>query len=332
MPATTLKPTLTSVEPLRACEGGRVALHGSGFPIGNGLPNVTLGGVPVRVSFASSRRIAVVVPGGLDGGSTAIRIEEMPGEVAFVSIGVAWATGLHQVDNPVFDREGHLYVTFSGSRGQEAPVSIFRVTSDGTREPFASGIVNATSMTIGPDGYLYVSSRFEGAVYRVSPDGSHESIASDLGVACGVVFGDDGTMYVGDRSGTIFRVRDGKATAFASLPPSVAAFHLAMSPSGDLFVSAPTLGSYDHIYRISRAGEVTALPTPFGRPQGLAFDSGGTLHVIDALAGSSGLYRVDQAGMRHDLVVSGGGLIGVAFGPRGELVVASNETAYRFDS
>ena len=30
-------------------------------------------------------------------------------------------------------------------------------------------------------------------------------------------------------------------------------------------------------------------------------------------------------------VVAGGTLIGVAFGPNGTLVVASNETAYRFD-
>jgi hypothetical protein len=32
-----------------------------------------------------------------------------------------------------------------------------------------------------------------------------------------------------------------------------------------------------------------------------------------------------------DPVVAGSTLIGVAFGPAGELVVASNETAYRFD-
>ena len=87
-----------------------------------------------------------------------VRVESLPGETAFVSVGRVWATGLHQVDNPVFDSEGNLYVTYSGSRGQEAPVSIFRVTTQGTREPFASGIVNATSMAIGPDA----SQHFQG--------------------------------------------------------------------------------------------------------------------------------------------------------------------------
>ena len=307
-----------------------MAVAGAGFPTED-LPSITVGDQPSRALFASSTKIVIAIPPELDGGPTPVRIDDIPGETIYVSVGAVWATGLHQVDNPVFDREGNLFVTYSGSRGQEAPVSIFRVTPGGTREPFASGIVNATSMAFGPDGHLYVSSRFEGAVYRVNADGSHEQIASDLGVACGLTFDGDGWLYVGDRSGTIFRARDGRATPFATLPPSVAAFHLAMSPGGELFVSGPTLGSYDHVHRISPDGEVRAVPTPFGRPQGLAFSPDGALHVIDALAGASGLYRLADLDAEPQLVVSGSALVGVAFGPGGELVVASNETAYRFD-
>ena len=306
-----------------------MAVAGSGFQTEE-LPAVVVGDQPSRALFASSSKIVVAIPSDLDGGRTPVRLVDVPGETVFVTVGAPWATGLHQVDNPAFDRSGNLFVTYSGSRGQEAPVSIFRVTAAGTREPFASGIVNATSMIFGPDGHLYVSSRFEGAVYRVHPDGTHEQVASDLGVACGLAFDDDGWMYVGDRSGTIFRVRDGRATPFATLPASVAAFHLAMSPDGELFVSGPTLGSYDHVHRISRSGDVRTVPTPFGRPQGLAFSPDGKLHVVDALAGASGLYRLDDADGAPQLVVSGSALVGVAFGPNGELVVASNETVYRF--
>jgi sugar lactone lactonase YvrE len=186
-------------------------------------------------------------------------------------------------------------------------------------------------MTFGPDGHLYVSSRFEGAVYRVDDTGAHETVATDLGVACGIAFDADGWMFVGDRSGTIFRVRDGRAVAFATLPPSVAAFHLAMGPTGDLFVAGPTLVSYDPVYRISRQGEVSPLPQMFGRPQGLAFAPDGSLHVVEALAGSSGVYRLLENSDTPEFVVAGAALIGVAFGPGGEMVVASNETAYRFD-
>ena len=321
---------ITSIVPTRVVEGGRVALEGSELPT-EVVPSVIVGDEPARTLFASSTRIVIDVPADIHGGRTPVRIDNVPGETAFVSVGAMWATGLHQVDNPIFDRDGNLYVTYSGSRGQEAPVSVFRVTPDGGREPFATGIVNATSLAFGPDRRLYVSSRFEGSVYRLNDDGSNEEVATDLGIACGLTFGADGSMYVGDRSGTIFRVRDGQASAFATLPPSIAAFHLAMSPGGDLFVSGPTLGTYDHIHRINPAGEVTTVPTPFGRPQGLAFSADGLLHVVDALAGSSGLYRFYSLDAPPDLVVSGRGLIGLAFGPRGELVVASNDSVFRFD-
>lgn len=305
-------------------------MEGSGFALG-GLSGVTLGDRPARVVFASESRLVVLVPDDLDGGPTPLRIGGVSGETAYVSIGTSWAAGLHQVDSPVFDRDGNLFVTYSGSRGQETPVSIFRVTPGGARETFAAGIVNATSMAIGPDGHLYVSSRFEGAVYRIGSDGQPEQIASELGVACGLAFDDDGTLYLGDRSGTLLRVHNGKATHFASLPKSVAAFHLAMSPWGELFVAAPTLGSYDHVYRVDRRGTVRTLPASLGRPQGLAFAPDGSLHVADALAGASGLYRFADLDSPPELVVSGAGCVGVAFGPDGELVVASNESAYRFD-
>ena len=323
-------PTITRVIPSRVVEGGRVALAGSDL-LTDDVPSVVVGDEPARTLFASSSKIVVDLPSTIEGGRTPVRLANMPGETIYLSVGAAWATGLHQVDNPVFDRDGNLFVTYSGSRGQEAPVSVFRVTTEGTREPFASGIVNATSLAFGPDGQLYVSSRFEGSVYRVHADGTHEQVASDMGVACGLAFDAEGSMYVGDRSGTIFKVRDGNAAPFATLPPSVAAFHLAMSPDGELFVSGPTLGTYDHVHRITRDGDVRRLPTSFGRPQGLAFAPDGSLHVIDALAGASGLYRFASPDAEPELVVSGGALVGVAFGPKGELVVASNETVYRFE-
>jgi sugar lactone lactonase YvrE len=325
------RPHLTSIHPRRAVGGGRLVLHGHDFRVEDGAA-VTIGGARAHVVFSSPRRIVVTVPPDLDGGAAPVRVDGIPGETPYISIGLVWATGLHQVDNPVFDAGGDLLVTYSGTRGQEAPVSIFRVTSAGTREPFVSGIVNATSMAVGPDGALYVSSRFDGTVSRVRADGTHAPVASDLGVACGVAFDRDGRMYVGDRSGTVFRVRDGRATPFATLPASVAAFHLAMSPEDELFVCAPTLGSYDYVYRIDREGLVRTVPTPLGRPQGIAFSPDGALHVVEASAGASGVFRFADLDSPPELVVSGAALIGVAFGPAGELVVASNDTAYRFES
>jgi sugar lactone lactonase YvrE len=322
---------ITAVHPRRAIEGGRIDVEGAAFPLADdSLPEVQVGDLRARVVFASSTRLGVIVPSGLDGGRADVRVAPFDdAQPAVVDIAAPFATGLHQVDNPVFDRDGNLYVTYSGTRGQQVPVSIFRVRPNGTRETFSSGIVNPTSMAIDPSGRLYVSSRFEGTVYRVLPDGTTEPFAHDLGVACGLAFAPDGMLFVGDRSGTIFRVDpSGHATTFATLPASVAAFHLAIGPDRALYVSGPTLSSYDPLYRIEPDGGVTTAYAGFGRPQGLAFDPAGSLFVVDALAGSSGLYRVAGHG-DPELVLAGPGLVGVAFDLAGTLVVSSNETAYR---
>ena len=275
----------------------------------------------------------MIVPSGLDGGSTAIRVEELPGETAYIEVAAPFVTGVHQVDSPAFDRHGNLYVTFSGSRGQQAPVSIFLVRPDGTREPFVSDLPNPTSLTFDREGRLYVSSRFDGSVYRIERDGRATLFASDLGVACGLAFSDGGTLFVGDRSGTILRVEEsGRAQAFATLPPSVAAFHLAFGPDGCLYVAAPTLGSHDVIYRISPDGEPSVCCSGFGRPQGLAFDAAGHLYVVDALAGASGVYRVRlDTTTDPELVLAGAALIGIAFDPHGGLAIATTDAVFRLN-
>jgi sugar lactone lactonase YvrE len=325
------RPGIAAVHPLWAVEGGVVTIAGAGFPI-DPLPDVTIGGIPARLTRASSDALAAVVPGGLEGGRTPIRVHGATGETAFVEIGAPLATGLHQVDNPAFDEAGNLYVTFSGSRGQESPVSVFVVRRDGSREPFLSGLPNPTSIAFGPDGHLYVSSRFDGSVHRIGQDGSATPFATDLGVACGIAFGPDGSLYVGDRSGSVLRVSGKEVSLFATLPASVAAFHLAFGPDDALYVTAPTLSSHDPVYRIEASGAVEVFYEGLGRPQGLAFDSEGRLYVVDALAGASGLYRfsVDRGAVPEPVIV-GGSLIGLAFDPRGGLVLASSDTVYRLE-
>ena len=309
-----------------------MTIEGAGFPVDPGLPRVFIGGVEARLAAASPRRIAVVVPPGLDGGRMPVRIDGAAGETAFVDIGAPVATGLHMVDSPVFDAEGNLYVTFSGSRGQESAVSVFVVRPDGSREPLVTDVPNATSVAIDDEGRPHVSSRFDGCVYRIEPEGTSVLVASDLGVACGIAFGPDGVLYVGDRSGTVLRVAGGEAEPFARLPASVAAYHLAFGPDGRLYVSVPTLNTRDAVFRIARDGNVEVFHEGYGRPQGLAFDAHGHLYVVDALAGAGGLYRLRTTGdPKPELLVDGGGLVGVAFDPRGGLVLATSDTVYRLN-
>ncbi len=323
-------PRIDRVVPAHAIEGGRVTIRGSNFPIdGPSVPEVRVGDSPARVVCAASTRLDILVPAGVKAGRSPVQVNGLQPQHAYVDIAAPFATDLHQVDNPAFDHGGNLYVTYSGRRGEQVSVSIFRLRPNGAREPFSSSVVNPTSMVVAPDGRLYVSSRFEGTVYRLSSDGSAEPFATDLGIACGLAFSADGTLFVGDRSGTIFKVdRQGHATPYVTLPPSVAAFHLALGLDGALYVTGPTLSSYDVVYRVDSDGNVGVHSRAFGRPQGLAFDASGSLFVVEALAGSSGLYKVSSEGV-PELVLAAPKLVGVAFAPDGGLVVCSNDVAYR---
>lgn len=332
MPQPFSHPRIASVRPLAAVAGGRVTIRGSGVGgDGETWPEVRIGDVAAQVVFADRDTITCLVPPHLSGACTPIRIATAPGETAFLNIGAPVATGVHQVDSPVFGGDGTLYLTYSGSRGDQSPVSVFRVSRDGFREPFVTDITNPTSMVFDSMGRLHVSSRFDGTVFVVDGDGRATQVVTDLGVACGLAFDSDGALYVGDRTGTVFQVTSaGQVSSFATFPPSVAAFHLAMAPTGDLYVTAPTLSTCDPVYRIDRSGVVTTLTRRFGRPQGLAFDANGALYVVEALAGASGLYRV-RADADIDHVVAAPSLVGVAFDSTGGAVVVSDDTAYRFD-
>src|SRR2546425_12431081 len=101
--------------------------------------------------------------------------------------------------------------------------------------------MNATGMALDREGMLYVSSRMEGTIYRVTPDAERSVYAEGMGVATGIAFDHEENLYVGDRTGTIFKIdRKREMFVFATLEPSVAAYHLACAPQGKLFPPAPT--------------------------------------------------------------------------------------------
>lgn len=327
--------TLTGCYPRGAVPGARLELTGSRLPVpADGPPRVWFGVIEARVSAASSRALSVIVPPECEGGPTAVRVEGIEGDTLVVDVARRLATDVHQVDSPVCIADGTIYATHSGTRENKSDTPLYRIAPDGAREALAVRIANPTSLAIGPDDAVYVSSRFEGAVYRVNARGESERYAGDLGVATGIAFGRDGTLYVGDRAGSILRVSADagrQVDTFASLPASVAAYHLAMGPDDCLYVSVPTLASRDVIYRISPERQVDTWHTGFGRPQGLAFDRTGALLVVEALAGSAGLYRVDISTdpPEPEFIVAAPQLVGVASHPAGGLVLASSDTLWR---
>lgn len=329
---TSQPPRVRAIDPPHVVPGGRIAILGDGFDSEHAhTQHVFFGDRRASVTRVSPGTIAAIVP---DEALPEVRVERngTASNPHPVSVAQTLANELDPVANPVFDREGRLYVTFSGSRGEKVPVSVYRIDTDGDIEPFASDIVNPTGLAWGPDDRLYVSSREDGTVYRVDSNGDSEIVADELGVATGLAFDRDGILHVGDRRGTIYRIEpNGEPRSFARLEPSVAAFHLAFDQEGYLYITAPSLASVDPVYRIGPDGHVTVFCGGFGRPQGMAFDTEENLYVTEGLVGDSGVYRIDRD-RSVERIAAASPLVGLAFDGDGGLALAATSSIYLLDT
>jgi sugar lactone lactonase YvrE len=136
-------------------------------------------------------------------------------------------------------------------------------------------------------------------------------------------------MYVGDRMGTIYQVNEiGEEKSWAQLEPSVSAYHLAFGPDDALYVTGPTVTSFDLVTRIDRDGKAATFCRGFGRPQGLAFDTEGNLYVASTMRGRRGIVRISPDGQDAKIFLAGMNLVGLAFSPAGDMVVVSNDSVY----
>lgn len=296
--------------------------------------HILFAGKSAHLTALGGGRALVLIPETAANGKTEVvaALDDVPASNAaeFV-LGEKLAGGLHPVTNPTFDpRDGSLYVTRSGSRGEHVPVSVFRIALDGSVEEFLSDIMNPTSIAFDRTGRMFVTSRFDGTVYRITPEREVVVFSSDLGVATGVAFNRNGDMFVGDRGGTIFRINEiGEAHPWAQHEPSVSAYHLAFGPDDALYVTGPTVSSFDSITRFDEEGNASTFHHGLGRPQGLAFDREGNLYVSAAVRGRRGIVRISPDGAYSELVVAGMNLVGLAFNREGDMVVTTNEAVYR---
>jgi sugar lactone lactonase YvrE len=331
---TALKPAILAVEPAAAIAGGELRIRGSNF-CSDGHPAVTIGEEPAPLMIAADDFLVVKVPEAAISGDIVVHSGKRHSASWEASIGVQIADSLHPVANPAVDLEGNVFSTFSGARGQRAPVSIYKIDTSYTSKPFVSDLMNPTGLAFDRDGLLYASNRFDGIVYQITPTGNMSVFVEGMGVATGIAFDKEGNLYLGDRSGTIFKIsRSRQIYVFATLEPSIAAYHLAFSADGHLYVTGPTTSSFDSVYRITPAGEVETVFRGLGRPQGLAFDADGNLYVAGSLAGRRGIVQLKTGGSDPSprLFLSGPNIVGLAFAPGNAMIVATQSALYRVEA
>ena len=326
------EPRIDEVIPGAALPLGEIELTGAALgPHAGGPPVVVVGNQPAQVRMSRSGRLAFHVPEQAQTGLIEVRSPSGVSNGVPIRIARELSSGLHPVTSPAVSRSGMVYTTISGQRGKQTPVSVVRVSPDGRGTPFVTGILNATGLAFSPEGDLFVTSRAEGNVYRVDGAGESTLYTEGMGVATGAAFDRQGNLFVGDRSGTIFKINsERKIFVYATLEPSVSAYHLAVDNDGTVFVTGPTLCSNDTVWAIDTHGQTQAWYRGLGRPQGLALASDGSVYVTACLRGRRGLVHITPQG-EANLVLSGNNLVGVAFSPLGTTVLTTNEAVYDVD-
>lgn len=323
------KPHIEAVAPGFALPGGEVRIVGSGLrPPELRRPRVHFGEVEGTVLISSDDFVIARVPDAAVSGPVVVGTNGHVSNAQSIKVAVSIAENLHPVTNPALDREGNIYVTFSGSRGQKVPVAIFKIDTNYVVKPFLNEMMNATAIAFDREGQMYVSSRHDETVYKVASNGTMSSYAEGMGVATGMAFDREHNLYVGDRSGTVFKIApDRQIFVFATLEPSVSAYHLAIGPHGDLFVTGPTTSSFDCVHKVDPHGSVSVFYRGLGRPQGLAFDADGNLYVAASLSGKRGIVKITPDA-KASLQVSGQGLVGLAFAPGKSAILATNSAVH----
>jgi WD40 repeat protein len=326
------------------------------------LPQAFFGETPAHLDLARPTRALIRVPAGAISSDLSVRHDGVSSNPLHANIGVPMVEDLHVISNPAVDADGNLFAMVSGPRGEQVPVSIFRVARDLQITPFVRDLLNVSALAFGPDGNLYASSRTEGAIYRITPAGLISTFAEGMGIATGIAFDRDGNLFVGDRSGTIFKIipsqkspapdapfsltpssaldphnpnRSGEIFVFATLEPSTAFYHLCFRPDGVLMVTTPTISSHQNIYAIDPHGTTTTYYRGLGRPQGMAFDVDGNLYVAASLRGHRGIVRLWNSSTsttpEAELIVAGNDLIGLCFLDDGCCALATNSTIFHAD-
>jgi sugar lactone lactonase YvrE len=214
---------------------------------------------------------------------------------------------------------GDLYVVDNSVNG-----AIFKLTPDGTKSTFATGLVYPEGLAFDTAGNLFVADTNNSQILKFAPDGTKSTFASGLRAPFGLAFDSSGNLFVSDKD-TIFKfARDGTKTVFASGLNQPAG--LAFDRQGNLFEAD---FATDTIFKFTADGSTKTRFASVGslRPFGLAFDSNGNLFMSDG--NFDDIFKIAPDGTLSTFAinVSSGGL---AFNDKGDLFASSTRTIVKF--
>ncbi len=238
--------------------------------------------------------------------------------ILLVSIDGAAGVDLNNPTALAFDHAGNLFV------GDHAAQTIFKLTPDGTRSVFVTGVrlsdgnglafdVADNLYVLSPSGEYHVG----GTILKFRPDGTRSTFATGVGLPYSLAIDPSGNLFVSDwDTGSIYKLTPkGDKSTFATT--EIAAKILACDKAGDLFAGVPLKHS---IFKYKPGGDKSDFATGI-TTYALAVDKTGNVFVGDI---GKKIVEFTPTGVQADFAEVTTSPRSFAFDASGNLFVAEN--------
>jgi len=215
-----------------------------------------------------------------------------------------------------------LYVSMPGS----GTVQMFDPDSGLPLGTFATGLQLPTGLAFDSAGNLFVADIGTNSIFKVQPDGTKSLFVSiGLNRPMDLAFGPGGDLFAAnDGSSTIVRITpDGIVTLIGVDGGLNHPTSLASDSSGNVYAANTGSGT---ITKTTPAGVTSSFGPPLDTPHGLAFDSTGTLFVVEHLSSAISKIGLDETATPFVSGLVGGYPSDLAFDESDNLFVAYNDT------
>ena len=170
------------------------------------------------------------------------------------------------------DPVGNIYVANNGDG------TIVKITPEGVKSVYASGLNAPTDAKIGPDGVLYVSVEADNALYRITGANQVELLARGIANSPqGIRYGADGKLYLANGDSSL-RVKDTQNQVTVLATGLGSPRGLDVAANGDVYVANNSGGSLIKVSGTVKTNFATGLSSPYG----VAIDGSGDIHVTES--------------------------------------------------